>query len=272
MSARGLAPPGGIIVFWSQNISAPSAPRSVSSAIRPRRTDSSAGALIRPPCVDVVEQGVRVGEREVLCEVGGRLLARGAAEGHVEGDDARAGLVGLRCAGAAAESGSARRRRGSGSGSGSSAGREVLGLGLRLAATGPTSPTSACSAESPSANRSPLARRPSRSAPSSRCSSSRRRSMPSAASPTRPTWSSASRPASPRSSAALRSAASRICRTCSDVPAESVDRSAWPPRGGRGPSRRRPGAGARRRPPCRSRGGRSGSRRAGSPLAPRALR
>ena len=45
--------------------------------------------------------------------------------------------------------------------------------------------------------------------------------MPSAASPTRSTWRSASRPASSRSSVALRSAASRISRTCSDVPADS---------------------------------------------------
>ena len=44
--------------------------------------------------------------------------------------------------------------------------------------------------------------------------------MPSAASPTRATWSLASRPASPRRSAALRSAASRITRTCSEVPAD----------------------------------------------------
>ena len=45
--------------------------------------------------------------------------------------------------------------------------------------------------------------------------------MPSAASSTRATWAFAWRPASSRMSAAPRSAASRIRRTCSDVPADS---------------------------------------------------
>ena len=48
MSARASAPPGGIIVFWSQNISEPSASRSDSSAIRPRRAAIS-GACAHPP-------------------------------------------------------------------------------------------------------------------------------------------------------------------------------------------------------------------------------
>ncbi len=48
MSARAAAPPGGIIVFWSQNISEPSDSRSVSSPMRVRSSVSSAG-VAHPP-------------------------------------------------------------------------------------------------------------------------------------------------------------------------------------------------------------------------------
>ena len=96
-------------------------------------------------------------------------------------------------------------------------------------------------------------------------------SMPSAASSTRATCAFAWRPASSRSSAAPRSAASRISRTCSDVPAAS---DAAGLRAAAAPLRSRSissatSRSARRRPPARIRGARRGSRAARSPHDPR---
>ncbi len=169
---------------------------------------------------------------------------------------------------------------GSGSGSGSArapaparrGGREVLGLGLRLGVDRADLADLLLQRSEPVGEALAAGPEPVEQLAELALSSSRRRSMPSAASPTRSTWALASRPASSRSSVALRSAASRISAHLLRRPGrQRATASARPPGRARGPSRRRRGAGARRRPPGRSRGGRPGSRRAGCRLAPRAL-
>ena len=128
--------------------------------------------------VDVVEQLAGVGERVVLGEVALGLLARRAAEGHVERDEPRGLLVV-----------DARRRRRAPRldlGSGSRLRLGALGRRLRLSSSaGPTSTTSRSSARSSADRRPASSRRRPISAPSSSSSAPIRSSSSRAAVETR---------------------------------------------------------------------------------------
>ena len=206
--------------------------------------------------VDVVEQLVRVGERVVLGQVGRGLLARAAAERHVERDQARRLVVVdalvLRGLDVEQRPGVRPPARARAPARGSSSGTASPG-------TPATSPTSRSSERSSADRRPASSRRRPMSAPSSSSSAPRRSSSSRAAVETRCTCSRASSPASERSWSAVVSAASMIRWTCADACAATGGG------GGAGPRpRRRARAGARRPRPARSRGGRSGSPSAGS--------